>query len=310
MIEPAPAPAPAPTAAPEAGLLELLRRKFVVSVEIDPPRGVNTNKVMEGARLMAARGVDAINIADSPMARIRMSALALSYQIRMHFPRVELILHFTTRDRNLMGLQSDLLGAHANGIRNVLCLTGDPPSVGDYPNMTAVYDTDSVGLLRIVHGMNEGHDLSGTSIGSATHFAVGCGVNPTAENLERELERFRRKLDAGAQFVMTQPVYELESWQRFLDQLGGSPPIPILIGVLPLQSFRHAEFLHNEVPGIQVPAWIRERLHQAGNEGQKVGVQLARELLADCRSLANGVYLMPSFGRYENCLDVLDLPRA
>jgi homocysteine S-methyltransferase len=158
--------------------------------------------------------------------------------------------------------------------------------------------------------MNEGHDLSGTSIGSATRFAVGCGVNPTAESLDLELERFRRKLEAGAQFVMTQPVYELESWQRFLERLGGTPPVPILIGILPLQSFRHAEFLHNEVPGIQVPAWIRECLHQAGNEGQKVGVQLARELLAQCRSLANGVYLMPSFGRYENCLDVLEPPRA
>jgi homocysteine S-methyltransferase len=310
VIEPAPAPARPAQVAHEAGLLRLLRQKFVVSVEIDPPRGVNTAKVMEGARLMATRGVDAINIADSPMARIRMSALALSYQIRTHFPRVELILHFTTRDRNLMGLQSDLLGAHANGIRNVLCLTGDPPSVGDYPNMTAVYDTDSVGLVRIVQGMNEGHDLSGTSIGSATQFAVGCGVNPTAENLDLELERFRRKLDAGAQFVMTQPVYELESWRHFLDSLGGAPPIPILIGILPLQSFRHAEFLHNEVPGIQVPAWIRTQLHQAGNAGQKVGVDLARELLAQCRSLANGVYLMPSFGRYENCLDVLDSPRA
>ena len=259
---------------------------------------------------MATRGVDAINIADSPMARIRMSAMALSYQIRTHFPRVEMILHFTTRDRNLMGLQSDLLGAHALGIRNILCLTGDPPSLGDYPNMTAVYDTDSVGLIRIVHGMNEGHDLSGTSIGAATQFAVGCGVNPTADDLDLELERFRRKLDAGAQFVMTQPVYELDCWTRFLERLGGVPPIPILIGILPLQSFRHAEFLHNEVPGIHVPDWIRERLHQAGNEGQKVGVELARELLAQSRTLANGVYLMPSFGRYENCLDVLEAPRA
>ncbi len=305
VIEPAPAPAPIEEAAAVSGLLRLLSEKFVVSVEIDPPRGVNTQKVMEGARLMAQRGVDVINIADSPMARIRMSAMALAYQIRTHFPRVDLILHFTTRDRNLMGLQSDLLGAHALGLRNILCLTGDPPSVGDYPNMTAVYDTDSVGLVRIVRGMNEGHDLSGTSIGAATRFAVGCGVNPTADDLDAELERFRRKLDAGAEFVMTQPVYELECWNRFLDRLGGAPPIPILIGVLPLQSFRHAEFLHNEVPGIHVPAWIRERLHAAGNEGQKVGVDLARDLLLECRSLANGVYLMPSFGRYENCLDVL-----
>jgi methionine synthase / methylenetetrahydrofolate reductase(NADPH) len=306
VIESAPAPVSPSALAPESDLLRKLREKFVVSVEIDPPRGVNTQKVMEGARLMAQRGVDAINIADSPMARIRMSAMSLAYQIHAHFPRVELILHFTTRDRNLMGLQSDLLGAHALGLRNILCLTGDPPSVGDYPNMTAVYDTDSIGLIRIVRGMNQGTDLSGTSIGAATQFAMGCGVNPTADNLELELERFRKKLDAGAQYVMTQPVYELECWQRFLDQLGGMPPIPILVGILPLQSFRHAEFLHNEVPGIHVPAWIRERLHAAGNEGQKVGVDLARELLGQCRTMANGVYLMPSFGRYENCLDVLE----
>ena len=306
VIEPSPAPAAAPEISTEPRLLRQLREKFVVSVEIDPPRGVNTQKVMEGARLMAQRGVDVINIADSPMARIRMSAMSLAYQIHTHFPSVDLILHFTTRDRNLMGLQSDLLGAHAIGLRNILCLTGDPPSVGDYPNATAVYDTDSMGLIRIVRGMNQGHDLSGTSIGAATQFAVGCGVNPTAEDLETELDRFRRKLDAGAQFVMTQPVYELECWQRFLDRLGGMPPIPILIGILPLQSFRHAEFLHNEVPGIHVPTWIREAMHAAGNEGQKIGVVQARELLAQCKSMANGVYLMPSFGRYENCLEVLE----
>ena len=306
VIEAAPAPVEPAGATPEPAFLRMLRQKFVVSVEIDPPRGINTAKVMEGARLMAQRGVDAINIADSPMARIRMSAMSLAFQIHTHFPRVELILHFTTRDRNLMGLQSDLLGAHAIGLRNILCLTGDPPSVGDYPNMTAVYDTDSMGLIRIVQKMNRGTDLSGTSIGAATQFAVGCGVNPTADDLDLELERFRAKLDAGAQFVMTQPVYELDCWNRFLDRMGGMPPIPILIGILPLQSFRHADFLHNEVPGIHVPQWIRERMHEAGNEGQKVGVDLARDLLAQCRTRANGVYLMPSFGRYENCLEVLE----
>ncbi len=306
VIEAAPAPVEPAGATPEPAFLRMLRQKFVVSVEIDPPRGINTSKVMEGARLMAQRGVDAINIADSPMARIRMSAMSLAFQIHTHFPRVELILHFTTRDRNLMGLQSDLLGAHAIGLRNILCLTGDPPSVGDYPNMTAVYDTDSMGLIRIVQKMNRGTDLSGTSIGAATQFAVGCGVNPTADDLDLELERFRAKLDAGAQFVMTQPVYELECWNRFLDRMGGMPPIPILVGILPLQSFRHADFLHNEVPGIHVPQWIRERMHEAGNEGQKVGVDLARDLLAQCRTRANGVYLMPSFGRYENCLEVLE----
>ncbi len=296
---------PAP-GAPEPALLRLLREKFVVSVEIDPPRGIRTGKVMAGAALMAQRGVDCINIADSPMARIRMSAMALAYQIHTHFPRMELILHLTTRDRNLMGLQSDLLGCHALGLRNILCLTGDPPSVGDYPNATAVYDTDSMGLVRIVRGMNLGTDVAGTSIGAATGFAVGCGVNPTADDLDSELDRFSAKLDAGAQFVMTQPIYELESWQRFLERLGGPPQVPILIGILPLQSFRHAEFLHNEVPGIHVPEWIRTRMREAGGDGQTVGVGLARDLLARARRLASGVYLMPSFGRYENCLEVLE----
>ena len=306
VLEAAPAPVAPPAEAEEPQLLRMLREKFVVSVEIDPPRGINTAKVMEGARLMAQRGVDCVNIADSPLARIRMSAMALGYQIHTHFPRLEIILHFTTRDRNLMGLQSDLLGAHAIGLRNILALTGDPPSVGDYPNATAVFDTDAMGLIRIIQRMNQGTDLAGTSIGAATRFAVGCGVNPTAEDLDLEIERVERKLDAGPQFIMTQPVYELGSWERFLDRLGGLSRVPILIGILPLQSFRHAEFLHNEVPGIHVPEEVREAMRAAGNEGQRVGVQLARELLSKCRSLANGVYLMPSFGRFENCLEVLE----
>jgi homocysteine S-methyltransferase len=306
VLEAAPAPVAPPAAAEESQLMRMLREKFVVSVEIDPPRGINTAKVMEGARLMAQRGVDCVNIADSPLARIRMSAMALGYQIHTHFPRLEIILHFTTRDRNLMGLQSDLLGAHAIGLRNILALTGDPPSVGDYPNATAVFDTDATGLIRIIQRMNQGTDLAGTSIGAATRFAVGCGVNPTAEDLDLEIERVKRKLDAGPQFIMTQPVYELASWERFLDRLGGLSRVPILIGILPLQSFRHAEFLHNEVPGIHVPEEVREAMRAAGNEGQRVGVQLARELLSKCRSLANGVYLMPSFGRFENCLEVLE----
>jgi len=300
---PTPVEPPAPQLEPE--LLQKLRTKFVVSVEIDPPRGINTTKVMEGARLMAQRGVDCVNIADSPMARIRMSAVALAYHVHQHFPRLDIILHFTCRDRNLMGIQSDLLGAHALGLRNILCLTGDPPSMGDYPNATAVFDTDAPGLMRIIHRMNDGTDLAGTSIGAATRFAIACGVNPTAQDLDREIEYVRRKLDAGPHFIMTQPVYELECWKRFVDRLRGITDVPILIGILPLQSFRHAEFLHNEVPGIQVPDWIRGRMHEAGNEGQRVGVELARELLAQCRAMAQGVYLMPSFGRYENCLEVL-----
>uniref|UniRef100_A0A832MLG0 Bifunctional homocysteine S-methyltransferase/methylenetetrahydrofolate reductase n=1 Tax=Eiseniibacteriota bacterium TaxID=2212470 RepID=A0A832MLG0_UNCEI len=306
VLERSPEPVAAQAGREEPSLLRKLRERFVVSVEIDPPRGTNTAKVMEGARLMAQRGVDAVNVADSPMARIRMSAMALSYQIHHHFPRLEIILHFTTRDRNLMGLQSDLLGAHALGLRNILCLTGDPPSLGDYPNATAVFDTDAPGLMRIVQRMNAGTDLAGTSIGAPTNFAYGCGVNPTAEDLDAEFAWVAKKLEAGPQFLMTQPVYDLESWKRFVDRLSGLTDIPVLIGILPLQSYRHAEFLHNEVPGIHVPDWIRERMHRAGNDGQRVGVALAQELLAQCRGLANGVYLMPSFGRFENCLEVLD----
>ncbi len=306
VLEREPSPVVLSTTAEEPAFLRLMKEKFVVSVEIDPPRGINTTKVMEAARLMAQHGVDAVNIADSPLARIRMSNMALAYLIRSHFPRLDIILHFTTRDRNLMGLQSDLLGAHALGLRNILCLTGDPPSLGDYPNATAVYDTDSVGLIKIVHTMNRGTDLAGTSIGAVTQFAIGCGVNPTSDDLEGEFERVKRKLEAGPQFVMTQPVYELDGWKRFVDRLAGLTSVPIMIGILPLQSFRHAEFLHNEVPGILVPDWIRARMHEAGNEGQKVGVELAQDLLAQCRSMANGVYLMPSFGRYENCLEVLE----
>ncbi len=306
VLEPGPAPVAPTAAAEEPTLLRKMRERFVVSVELDPPRGINTAKVMEGARLMAERGVDAVNIADSPMARIRMSAMALGFQIHRHFPALEIILQFTARDRNLMGLQSDLLGAHALGLRNILCLTGDPPSLGDYPNATAVFDTDAVGLMKMVQAMNRGADLAGTSIGAATGFAFGCGVNPTADDLDKEFDWVKKKLEAGPQFLMTQPVYELDAWKRFVDRLSGITSVPVLIGILPLQSYRHAEFLHNEVPGIQVPEWIRRRMHEAGNEGQRVGVELARQLLADCRTMANGAYLMPSFGRYENCLEVLE----
>src|SRR6185369_13613806 len=195
--------------------------RFVVSVEVDPPRGINTRKVLEAVQLMSDRGVDCVNIADSPLARIRMSAMSLAALIRARQPRLEIILHFTTRDRNLMGLQSDLLGAHALGVHNILCLKGDPPSLGDYPNATAVFDTDAAGLMNIIRRMNAGTDLAGTSIGANTHFAFGCGVNPTAEDLDAEFEYVKRKLAAGPQFVMTQPVFETECWKRFVDRLSG-----------------------------------------------------------------------------------------
>jgi homocysteine S-methyltransferase len=302
-----PAPEPAPASASSEGeptILRKIREKFLVSVELDPPRGINPQKILAGAKLLAERGVDAVNVADSPMARVRMSAQALTYLVMRHYPSFETILHFTCRDRNLMGIQADLLGAHAMGLRTILALTGDPPSAGDYPNVTAVYDVDSIGLIRVIKKLNAGTDLAGNPIGERTNFAIACAVNPTAEDLELEVKRFREKLEAGADFVMTQPFYDMAVWDDFLARCGPIE-VPVLLGILPLQSFRHAEFMHNEVPGITVPQELRDRLREAGATAQAEGVTHARDLFRAARGRFAGVYLMPSFGRYENVLEVI-----
>ena len=279
---------------------KLAAKEFVVSVEVDPPRGARPKKMIEGAQFLKDAGVDFINVADSPMARVRMSSIALASMIG-HQVGIETILHFTCRDRNLMGIQSDLMGAHALGIRNILALTGDPPRAGDYPNATAVFDVDSIGLIGVLKRLNAGTDLGGNSIGEPTTFVIGCAVNPTAETLDEELDRFQRKMEAGAEFAMTQPVYELETLSKFLTKLDklGKKRVPILLGLLPLQSHRHAEFLHNEVPGIHVPDHAREAMRTAGEKGIAIGVEMCRKLLLEARDLVEGAYLMPSFGRYE-----------
>ena len=276
---------------------KLARGEFVVSVEVDPPRGARPKKMIDGALFLRQAGVDTINVADSPMARVRMSSIALATMIQTQVG-IETILHFTCRDRNLMGIQSDLMGAHALGIRNILALTGDPPRAGDYPNATAVFDVDSIGLLRILGKLNRGLDLGGNSIGEPTRFFIGCAVNPTAENFDEELTRFRNKIEAGAEFAMTQPLYELETLVRFLDAIG-KPRIPVLLGLLPLQSHRHAEFLHNEVPGIVIPEPARTAMREGGDRGVEIGIEMCRKLLLEARDLVEGAYLMPSFGRYE-----------
>jgi homocysteine S-methyltransferase len=291
-------PAPATDPANRTKLARKLADKtFVVSVEVDPPRGARPKKMIEGAQFLKNAGVDVINVADSPMARVRMSSIALASMITNQVG-IETILHFTCRDRNLMGIQSDLMGAHALGIRNILALTGDPPRVGDYPNATAVFDVDSVGLIRVLKQLNAGTDLGGNSIGEPTGFLIGCAVNPTAENFDQEMERFERKIEAGAEFAMTQPLYELETLVRFLNRFG-KQRIPVLLGLLPLQSHRHAEFLHNEVPGINIPDDARAAMRQAGEKGIEVGVEMCRKLLLEARDQVEGAYLMPSFGRYE-----------
>ncbi len=285
-----------------------LGNRFVVSVELDPPRGLNPEKMMAGAHLLKAAGVDAVNVADSPMARVRMSALALCYMVQDRVG-LETILHFTTRDRNLMGLQSDLIGAHAMGVRNVLALTGDPPSLGDYPDLTAVYDVDSIGLIRVLAAMNAGTDAAGASIGQEASFTVAVACDPTRDDLEHEAGRLHRKISAGGQLIMTQPVYEMATWTEFVavyEDLYGEISIPVLLGILPLYSHRHAEFLYNEVPGIKPTEEIRNRMRLAGNSARQEGVQISQELLLEARDVVHGVYIMPSFGRYTMAVEVLD----
>lgn len=287
-----------PSVGQPSELAQKLRRSFVISVEVDPPKGLDATKDLEGARLLKEAGADVIDVGDSPIGRVRMSALAMCYLIQQHCG-IETIIHFTTRDRNLVGLQADLIGAHAMGVRNVLALTGEPPR-GDYPNVTAVYDVDSTGLVRIIKRFNEGLDLAGKSIGHPARFLIGGALDMTTATLDRELPKLERKLEAGVDFFMTQPIYEPETLEAF-ERRAGRLPVPVLVGVLPLQSFRHAEFLHNEVPGITIPDWVRDRMRIAGNAGRDEGFRLAHELLVALVDRIDGAYLMPSFGRYEVC---------
>jgi methionine synthase / methylenetetrahydrofolate reductase(NADPH) len=282
-------------------LAQKLGKEFVISVEVDPPKGLNPTKTLAGAKLLKDAGVEFINVADSPMARVRMSALTLCYLIQ-HEVGVETILHFTTRDRNLMGLQSDLIGAHAVGVRNIIALTGDPPSLGDYPDATPVYDVDSVGLVRVIKKFNAGTDSAGSSIGQEASFTVAVAADPTRDDLEEEADRLSRKIGNGGDLVMTQPVFDYQTWvdfQQIYERKYGPIPVPVLLGVLPLQSTRHAEFLHNEVPGIRLTDTARERMRLAGNKGRAEGVKLAQELILQSRESVHGIYIMPSFGRYE-----------
>jgi homocysteine S-methyltransferase len=254
---------------------------------------------MAGAALLQEAGVDCINIADSPTARVRMSCIALARLIQDHL-NLETIIHYTTRDRNLMALQSELLGAHALGIRNVLALTGDPIRAGAYPNTTGVWDVDSVGLIQVIRGLNEGYSAAGSSIGAKSSFWIGCALNlnMTDEETDREIEKYHLKLAAGANFIMTQPIYELAPLERFFAR-AGKPPVPMLLGSIPLHSQRHAEYLHNEVPGVTIPEEIRLRMKAAGDKDVEEGTKIAEELLLSARHLVQGVYLMPSYGRYD-----------
>lgn len=293
-------------------LLQKLREgKFVISVEVDPPRAFTADKQVEGALHAKSVGADAVNVADSPMARVRMGALSLCVQIQQR-AGIETIVHFTTRDRSLMGLQADLIGAHALGVRNILALTGDPPTLGDTQQSSAVYDVDSIGLTRIISRFNEGYDQAGRDMGRKGAFTIAVACDPTRPNLSEEVDRFHRKVSGGAHFTMTQPIFDPKVWSNFLnlyEERYGDFPVPVLIGVLPLQGHKHASFLDNEVPGITLTPETLERMRKAGANGRQEGVRMAQELLLALKELpkVQGVYLMPSFGRYELACQVLEV---
>ncbi len=279
--------------------------KFQVSVEIDPPKGIALDRVYEQVdKIMASGKVDAIDINSGAMARVGMDALIVAGALEAR--GVETIPHLTTRDQNIIGLQAALLGAWTvGGVRNVLAITGDPPSVGDYPETSGVYEVDSVGLVKVLHRLNQGTDWSGKTLGGATNFTIGVAVNPVADNLDEEIARFHAKIEAGAHFAMTQPLFDPEHWLAFVKKLGGKSPIPVLIGIWPLNSYKQALRLNNEVPGIVIPEPLLKSLESAGTAARDRGFQVAREMLSWSRTELAGAYLIPPFKRTEEILDIL-----
>jgi homocysteine S-methyltransferase len=282
-----------------------LGNKFVISVEVNPPPGLSLRKAIDGARMLRDAGVDVINIADGPRASARMGNLALCVRIQDELG-MPALMHVTTRDRNLLGLVAHLLAAHELGVRNLVVITGDPPKMGDFPDATPVYDLDSIGLLRLLDGLNRGLDPGGKPLGDATRFLCATGAEPAAQDYEREIERLRLKVAAGAELVMTQPVYDVDVLMRFL---GDAKPlgVPVLVGLLPLASHRNAEFLHNEVPGMRVPDVIRERMRKAGQGAQAraEGIAIARDMLSAIKDEVAGAYVMPPFGRHESAIEII-----
>jgi methionine synthase I (cobalamin-dependent)/5,10-methylenetetrahydrofolate reductase len=281
-------------------------REWTVSVELDPPKGTNMESLLGAAeRLKASGRVHATDVNDNPMARARLSALMAAVAIEGRVG-LETIPHVTPRDASVMGLQSQLLGAHAAGICNVLAVTGDPPHVGDYPGSSGVYEVDAIGLVEMLSRLNRGEDYSGKAIDAPTSFYVGVAVNPSAADLEAEVERFHRKVDVGARFAMTQALFDIGYLDRLFEALGGDSPVPILVGVWPLTSFELAFRLHNEVPGITIPQDVQDRLASAGADARKVGFELARGLIEQARSRAAGIYVIPPFKEPTAALGLLD----
>ena len=291
---------------PESKLWKKLEQKqFVVSVEIDPPKGLSLDRIFEQVdKVMASDKVDTIDINSGAMARVGMDALIVAGALEAR--GVETVPHLTTRDQNIIGLQAMLLGAWSvGGVRNVLGITGDPPSVGDYPEASGVYEVDSVGLTKILHRLNQGTDWAGKTLGGQTNFTIGVALNPMADDLDNEIARFQQKIEAGAHFAMTQPLFDPQHWHSFLKKLGGKPTIPVLIGIWPLNSYKQALRLNNEVPGIVIPEPLLQSMEAAGASARERGFAVAREMLQWARSEMAGAYLIPPFKRYEEILEIL-----
>ena len=295
--------AKAPLAEKSALGASLAAGRFVAFVEILPPRGVDPSKEIDGARLCKEHGIDAINVPDGPRASARMSA-QVTCQLIQRQAGIEAVLHFCCRDRNILGIQSELLGAHAAGIRNLICITGDPPRMGNYPEATAVFDVDSIGLTNIVNGLNQGLDIGGNPIGSQTALLVGVGANPGALNMDEEVKRTEWKVQAGAEYIVTQPVFDLDQIEAFLKRIAAFR-IPVIAGIWPLTSYRNAEFMVNELR-VPVPAEFMERLRAADSpeKARAEGVAIAQEMVRRVRPMVDGVQLSAPFGRYNLAIEV------
>ena len=290
---------------PSTELAEKLRTGFAVAVEVDLPRGNDISKVVEASKRLKERGIDAIDISDGARARLRMHPVAAA-RIVQEEAGIEVVAHISCRDRNIIGLQSDFLGAAALGVKNILAVTGDPTQIGDYPEATGVFDTDSVGLVHVLSKMNRGEDLAGNSIGGPAGFLIGSAFNPTAEDLDGEIEKLRRKIGAGAHAFWTQPVFEIGALEIALERMGDLDPC-LLLGLMPLRSARQAEFLHHEVPGVNIPKPVREGLADLSPEdAPKYGVEVAQNILSKAQPLVNGAYIMPPASAPDLAGDVLE----
>ena len=284
---------------------KLTQGKFVAFVEILPPRGVDASREIAGARLCAEHGIDAINVPDGPRASARMSAQA-ACQLIQRDAGIEAVSHFCCRDRNILGIQSELLASHTVGVRNLICITGDPPRMGLYPDATAVFDVDAIGLVNIVNNLNHGLDIGGNPIGSQTALLIGVGANPGALNMDEEMRRFEWKVEAGAEYVVTQPVFDLDLLEKFLKRIE-RVKIPVICGLWPLTSYRNADFMVNELR-VPVPEPFMERMRRMDNadKAREEGVAIAREMVARVRGMVQGVQLSAPFGRYQMALDVAE----